>query len=96
MGRKGLVQASLEDIGSRCGLAPDHPCGNCGCVRWWWRASQRYGAGWVCGRCHPEPRRLQELPRGSDEGLQPLSAILTKLPITSRYSAENGGSCENG
>lgn len=82
----------VTDIRSRCGLMPDIPCPNCGCDRWWWR-STRFGFGWVCGRCHPEPRIEARHSPGlatiSDKGLQPLSAVLAKLPYSSCSQVEN-------
>jgi len=31
---------------------PAYPCTVCGADNWW----RRNGAGWLCGRCHPEPQ----------------------------------------
>lgn len=32
---------------------PSSPCHNCHSNTWWLRGNE-----WICGRCHPDPRKL--------------------------------------
>lgn len=42
---------------------PMFPCSVCGANAWWWRQASLFGweqpGKWLCGRCHPDPRKEQ-------------------------------------
>ncbi len=41
---------------------PNRPCGRCGSEDWWLRENSIWGEPeWLCGGCHPNPGKEEEL-----------------------------------
>jgi len=49
------LDLSLEGPGGAPKERPVAPCWHCGGTDYWQRPVER-GGGWLCARCHPEPK----------------------------------------
>ena len=61
LAHKAEIAAMLEgDRQPSVSDRPTSPCYACRSQSWWQRPPE-HGSGWVCGRCHPDPRELYRL-----------------------------------